>query len=406
MNRLASTFCLCFKLIHMNADRDAAIAVYSPQFLQSSMTFIYRQLLGIANNYQAIVLTSKLENQYLFPFKDVYCSRKPLVSRMLEQLRKKWLGDYCWVTSSQLGYWSNAIKKHNVQLIHAHFGHSGIALLPLAKKLSLPLVVTFHGVDASTYLQSPRYTKKLKELFDYAYVITVSEKMRQELCALGANEEKTFTHYIGIPVDDFQKVDRKPIQKKLADNETIFFLQVSRFEEKKGHIYTVEAFAKLLEVYPNCQLLLGGAGSLVPDIKKRCFALGISDKVEFLGSVAHTDVQALMHKADVYLHHSVTASDGNQEGIPISIMEAMATGLVAVSTYHSGIPELLTNKVSGFIVHERDVNEYAARLEDLMSCESQKLSAAAIEMVHAKFNMRKQNILLEKIYEGIINDRS
>ena len=95
------------------------------------------------------------------------------------------------------------LRTENVALIHAHFGPGGLEMLALSRSLGIPLLVTFHGYDASRLLRNERYRRSLSRLFARAHVITVSERMRTQLLAHGADPSRTRVHYIGAPVEDF-----------------------------------------------------------------------------------------------------------------------------------------------------------------------------------------------------------
>lgn len=380
------------------------MAVYSQTFLTISMTFIYRQMMGISEWFRPIVLTSKTVNSDAFPYSPVYeKSVNGLTNRVVSKLYRTIAGKTTFISPAQFKYWRDACRKHNVRLIHAHFGPGGLQMLALAKSLNIPLIVTFHGFDASALLKSSVYKANIKNLFDYADVICVSKFFRDRLKNYGINFNKTKIHYIGIPLEDFEFVRRKPIYLKYQNNEILRFLQVSNFVEKKGHCYTIEAFYKILKLYPKIQITFAGDGPLRKEIEGRCRLLGLSDKVTFTGKVVKKQVVELMHQSDVFVHHSITAKNGDQEGIPTVIMEAMATGLPVISTYHSGIPELIQDGVNGFLVPERDVEEYAQKIKALLKY-SEDIGQRAFDKVNRDFNMTPQNEKLAIIYKEAINE--
>jgi glycosyltransferase involved in cell wall biosynthesis len=129
--------------------------------------------------------------------------------------------------------------------------------------------------------------------------------------------------------------------------------------------------------------------------------MGLSDKIMMPGEVSPADAARLMLRSDVLLQHSVTGSDGDKEGLPTVLVEAMATGLPVVSTYHSGIPELVKDGVNGFLVQERDVDAYEARLRDLTKIDK-SIGCRASETVRANFNIAVQNERLAAYYGEIL----
>jgi glycosyltransferase involved in cell wall biosynthesis len=272
----------------------------------------------------------------------------------------------------------------------------------VARSLGIPLLVTFHGFDASQLLNDRRYTAELQRLFAYAHVITVSKNMAERLSAFGLKDDGHTVHYIGVPVEEFEFVRRPAIGEKLKKGEPLTFLQVSNFVEKKGHKYTVEAFAEYFHDRPDDRLILAGDGPLRTEIEVLSASLGIRDKVDFKGRVVKSQVGDLMRGADVFVHHSVTGGDGDMEGIPTVIMEAMSMGLVVVSTRHSGIPELIDDGFDGFLVPERDVPAYVEKLRALVRSEA-GIGERARKKIEDKFNMSKQNLELQKIYQRMID---
>jgi glycosyltransferase involved in cell wall biosynthesis len=388
----------------MASSEHSAIAVYVPHFLSISMTFVYRQLLGVAEHFDPLILTAKVEHQEVFPLPHpIYCRSRTLPERIFCKIVKTITGRYSLLTPSQAYMWKRLLGSKRTKLIHAHFGPAGLAMLPLACSLNLPLLVTFHGYDASTALRNPRYVAGLKQLFAYAHIITVSRYMAEKLVALGGVIPNLAVVYCGIPMEGFRFVERIPPSEKVALGEQIELLQVSNFVEKKGHCFTVRAFRVLLNTYPHCRLTLAGDGPLRSGIETLCRELGILDRVRFVGKVTKDEVSGLMEAADIFVHHSVTAADGDQEGIPTVVMEAMATGLIPVSTIHAGIPELITDGVHGFLAPERDIPAYVAKLREALTC-GIEIGQAARSKVESQFNLECQNQKLIDICQKVIDE--
>jgi glycosyltransferase involved in cell wall biosynthesis len=387
----------------MNSKNDKhAIAVYVRYYLSPSETFVHRQLLGISSGFDPIVITSSVTNRELFPVEQVHACAKGFLGKVQNRLVQKLSGRYVWATKKQQNYWRQILTKNKVRLIHSHFGHFALDILPVARSLGIPLLVTFHGIDASQMLNDRSYTDALKPLFEYAHAITVSRNMLERLTKYGLDPERTDVHYIGVPVENFEFTERKPLRDKIANNEPLLFVQVSNFVEKKGHRYTIEAFAKYANSFPDHRLVLAGDGPLREGIQSMCRSLGIEDKVEFPGKVVREEVSDLMRSADVFLHHSVTSKDGDMEGLPTVLMEAMSTGLVTVTTRHSGIPELVEDGIDGYLVDERDVATYSQKLTDLLTTDYD-MGRRARQKIEDKFNMSKQNLELQRIYAIIID---
>ncbi len=381
------------------------VAVYLRHFLSVSETFVYRQLEGISSAFDPIVLTAFVHNPQLYPVARLYAKPRGLTGRVYTRMQTTLAGRFSAIAPAQRKFWTERLVEHRARLIHAHFGHFGLDMLEIARSLEIPLLVTFHGMDASQLLRDARYTRQLAGLFRFAHVITISHDMARRLEPYGANRSRLDVHYIGVPVENFEFVDREPVADKIRAGKPVEFVQVSNFVEKKGHKITIEAFTRHLEKYPGHKLTLAGDGPLRGEIESLCAARGIVSSVNFAGRVVKTQVNELMRRADVFLHHSVTAVDGDMEGIPTVIMEAMSTGLIVVSTFHSGIPELVDNGVDGYLVQERDVGAYVDTLDGLRGCDS-GMAARARAKIESRFNMSVQNTRLGQIYEKVIDGRS
>jgi len=384
------------------------IAIYLQHYLAPSMTFIYRQLKSAEKKYDPLVLCSdRVENRAKFPFDKFFLKRRNFVRIKKSRYYNKLFGSHSLLSINprislrQSKFFSQILHKNDVKLIHAHFGPSGIEIVNLARALRIPLLVTFHGYDASLLLTMKKYIENIKRVFDYAHIITVSEKMKCDLIKFGAIEERVSVVRCGIPVDRFHYVERASLQSKFSNNEMITFLQVSNFVEVKGHKYTVLAFRDFLGVYPNANLILAGDGGTKASVQELCANLGISSKVKFPGVVDESTVIKLMKNADAFLHHSVTLTNGIKEGLPTVVMEAMATGLPVISTYHSAIPELIDDGLNGFLVKERDTLTFKDTMYNLKNVTNQ-IGLNARKKVSKDFNLEIETQKLFEIYDRLM----
>jgi glycosyltransferase involved in cell wall biosynthesis len=293
-------------------------------------------------------------------------------------------------------------------LIHAHFGVDGVAALPLAKKLDVPLLTTFHGYDATTKnsdllrSKSPtliRYALlKNKLANDGAKFICVSKFIQSKVLELGFPENKTVLHYMGTNVDELISDEIR------AESTAPIILHVARLVEKKGTSDLLTAFKRAIEVCPDAQLVIIGDGPLRTRLIGQAEALGITHKVSFLGVQPHTVVKEWLTKAAIFALPSITASNGDTEGLPISIIEAAASGLPIVATIHSGIPEAVEHGRGGLLSAERDIGKLAESLIELLRSQSLRraLGSQAREYVKKNFDVKQQSLKLERIYEAIL----
>ena len=184
----------------------------------------------------------------------------------------------------------------------------------------------------------------------------------------------------------------------------INILTVARLVEKKSVHYGIEAVAKVVKRYPFVQYEIAGDGPLKGDLVGLIDKLDINENVKLLGWKQQNEISELMSHADILLAPSVTGKEGDQEGIPVVLMEAMARGLPVISTYHSGIPELVQDGRSGFLVRERDIDALAEKLEHLITHPEMRdqMGAEGRKYVEENYNIDKLNDRLVEIYEEIL----
>ncbi len=300
-------------------------------------------------------------------------------------------------------YWSNL---SNLALIHAHFGPNGVYAMALAEKLKIPFLVTFHGYDITLTRKAIWRTGKIlyyqlifheQELKTKASAfIAVSNFIRNKLIEQGYPQEKIIQHYIGVDTAKFSPSSQQ--------NNERYILCVGRHTEKKGIDTLLRAFASIAVKYPDVSLLQVGRGELTVDLQKLTKQLGIDNHVRFLGAQPHETVLQLMQKAEIFALPSQIAKSGECEGLPIVILEASACGVPVVSTYHSGIPEAVIDSETGFLVSEKDDKSLAEKLDILLSDRAlgKKMGQQGRDLINEKFDIRKQTIKLEAIYDSLI----
>ncbi len=219
--------------------------------------------------------------------------------------------------------------------------------------------------------------------------------MKNELVRLGCDPEKIIVHRMGVKTDDFAPAFDK-------NNETTQILTVGRLVEKKGIKFGLLGFSETLKRFPALEYKIVGDGPLMGDLQELVSQLGLENKVEFLGWKDQGDIRQFMRNADIFLAPSVVDVKGDQEGVPVVLMEAMASGLPIISTFHSGIPELVEDGVSGFLVPERDTATLTERLGHLLEHPERwpAMGEAGREKVKDMFDIDKLNDELVRLYAG------
>ncbi|MEM9327378.1 MAG: glycosyltransferase [Bacteroidota bacterium] len=380
------------------------VLVYNDSFLKYSETFIYRQLSGLRDDFELHFLCHQRLNPEKFPFSNTHV----IPYGMLQSVTR--LFNPFKFAPDTAGKVRHLLQDLSPDLIHVHFGTHAMKIIPVAKALDIPVLITFWGSDASKRLRSSQYVRTLKTLLPETSVICCSAALKLNLQEVGVDVSQAVVHYVGASTSKFAYVDRQPIGQKLGQGKPIVFLQVGRFVEKKGHLSTIKAIAQMLQTTMRgrehlIQIQFIGGGPMEGQAKELTHSLGIQNNFQFLGVKTSDEVQRHMSEADVLLQHSVTSSKGDMEGLPIVIMEAMATGLPVVSTFHSGIPELIHHGESGFLVEEHDVAAYSRVLADVLVLQDDQINREARAKIEAEFDLEKQNRKLADHYTQSMEHR-
>ncbi|OEK05212.1 glycosyltransferase [Roseivirga misakiensis] len=251
-----------------------------------------------------------------------------------------------------------SFKKEKIDIVLAEYGPTGNAILPVVKALSLPLVVHFHGYDASRYTIIEK-NKRYRELFSVAKkIIVVSRVMEGKLLQLGCNADKLVVNPCG-PNSSFSQLE--------PSLDSLDLIGIGRFVDKKAPYYTILAFSEVLNTFPKAKLILAGQGPLLNTCKNLVKYLGIEGSVEFLGIIKPVEFQDYLLKVRAFVQHSITAEDGDMEGTPVAVVEASSAGIPVISTKHAGIPDVILDNESGILVEEHDVEGMSKAMVALLS---------------------------------------
>lgn len=252
-----------------------------------------------------------------------------------------------------------AFRRARCRAVYVEFGQAAVLAMDACQRLGLPLIVHFHGIDAHSRFILDRVGGRYPQLFNQAVaIIANSLTMERALLDLGARPETL--HYVPNGVD----ADRFRAGAPAESPPT--FLAVGRFVEKKAPQLTIAAFASLFRTHPEARLRMIGDGRLLHACRDLAQGLGVGDAVTFLGLKPHQVVAEEMRRARAFVQHSIVAPDGDTEAMPNSILEASATGLPVVATRHAGIPEVVVDGETGFLVEERDVEGMARQMARLI----------------------------------------
>ena len=384
--------------MNSNADSRPVVACYCATFLKPEMLHIYRQITAL-QRVRPSVIAQKRENVAQFPF-----GRVDIVAKAPTHfLRRFWfrqLHDKPWqISASERHGLLAALERANAQLLHIFFGHIAVHLLPLIQAWPKPSIVSFHGADVMVDMNKPAYREATRQMLDAVKLVLVrSESLRRTVVDLGCEKKKVEIQRTGIPLDEFPFRERGfPPRGRGGEWR---FVQACRLIEKKGLPTSLRAFAKFAALYPKSTITIAGEGPLLRELQELARELKIGRRVSFTGFISQEKLREIFYTSHIFLHPSETGRDGNQEGVPNSMLEAMASGLPVFATQHGGIPEAIEHGVSGVLVPERDHEALARALLDAAQDRHllSRLAREGAAAVAAKFDQRAQIRRLEEIY--------
>ena len=288
------------------------------------------------------------------------------------------------------------LRERPYDVVHCQFGNLAPQTLALLESGATGgrLVVSFRGADASRFLRaSPRMYDRVFARGDA--FLPVCHAFRERLIAAGAPADRTRVLHSGIDLARFEFRERTRAQG--APTRLLF---VGRLAEKKGVLDLVAAAGRVTATGRELELTIVGTGPLRDEVARAVADAGLEDRVRMLGGRTHHEVVEAMHRGHLLAAPSVTAPNGDQEGIPNVLKEAMATGMPVLATRHSGIPELVRDGVSGHLVDEGDVEGLARRLGELIDAPDRwvAMGRAGRETVERDFDIRHLNDTLVEIY--------
>jgi colanic acid/amylovoran biosynthesis glycosyltransferase len=363
------------------------------------MFHIYRQITA-PKRCVPVVIAQKREQTERFPFERVEIVPKP-AAHFLRRFWFRQLRDMPWqISNAELRDLLRVLGRIDARVLHIYFGQIAVHLLPLIRTWKNPSIVSFHGADVTVDMNKPAYREPTRQMLDAVKLVLVrSESLRHAVADLGCDPTKIELQRTGIPLDEF------PFHKRsIPQNGEWRCVQAGRLIEKKGLPVSLRAFAVFLREYPNATLTIAGEGPLLGELQKLVRQLNIQGRVSFTNFISQKQLLEIYYRSHVFLHPSQVGHDGNQEGIPNSMLEAMASGLPVFATEHGGIPEAIENGVSGVLVPERDHEALAKALLNAVQDPGflSRIARAGAEVVRQKFDLEEQAHGLEDIYLRMI----
>jgi len=375
-------------------------------YLKPEMQSIYRQIVGL-QRVRTTVYAQWFEHLELFPF--------PAITK-LTKLHHRPRGNFLlrfwykyivrqWPPPVEVNKfigpchpWNliEHLAKDQPDLVHAYYGHKAVGYLPMLKEWGGPFIVSFHGVDVAKDMDKPDHVAAMQEVFKRAeLVLARSQSLLERVAAIGCPREKLRLNRTPIPMDHLTATVRSA-----PANGEWRLVQACRLIAKKGLLTAIEAMKRVVAKHPRAKFIICGTGPQEAKLREAINTAGLGGNVELTGWLTQAQLIMQYEDAHLFLHPSELTKESDQEGIPNSMLEAMATGLPVVATLHGGIPEAVTNDYDGLLVPEQDAPALAAAILSLMedSVRLTTLSQNAASSVRANFESGQQIAKLEDAY--------
>ncbi|WP_406944932.1 glycosyltransferase [Halobacillus sp. SY10] len=288
-------------------------------------------------------------------------------------------------------------KLEEIDVMHCHFGDIANDFIQLKKIYKFPLIVSFHGNDV---LQALKKNKSIyRNVFKYATVITANSNYTASvLKKYGCPENKIEILPMGIETKNFEFKPRK------LKGTQINITSVGRMVEKKGYEYGIKAMKQVVKQFPEVHYTIAGDGPLRAELEELITENNLDENITLLGNVTHENIKAILNDTHIFLFPSVTAGNGDEEGQGVVLLEAQASGIPIISTFHDGIPESVIEGESAFLAPERDEFYLANKIEKCIDLNESwiRMGEAGRKHVENKFEMNKLGSELSEVYKKSI----
>ncbi|MCR9275817.1 glycosyl transferase family 1 [Mameliella alba] len=369
------------------------------EYFKSSETFVNRHI-DLLFGGQTCVVAAKTNNlgprtEGIF---DIAGTRRSALDAVLRPFLVAWNGARYGTGRVPVAGTRRALldflRAERPDVILSEFGTQGVMIAPIANELGIPVFCYFRGKDASVTIQTAKGQRAYRLMMPRLDgIFAVSQFLLDNLASVGVHHDNAHVIPSGVDVRRFVPGQKRPRS----------LIGIGRFVEKKHPLLTIRAFAKAAVEVPEARLTMIGDGDLLNTARDLVVDLNLEDKVSLPGAMPHEQVRAHLENAEIYVQHSVTARDGNTEGLPTSIQEAMAAGCIVVSTDHAGIPEAVTPGVTGYLVPEHDEEGFAAAMAQALSQSPENRAAMSAAARQAAVERFDNAALLSRLEETIVH---
>lgn len=366
---------------------------YCATFLKPEMLHVYRQVTGV-DAFDNWVVTRRRENAKRFPYTKLLTLKKsPL--RLFRRAAYRLLGQPIPLGGSEVRQMLAIAHEKNAALVHIYFGTEAARALPYLRQEKRPKVVSFHGADVSNSLSERDFQALLGcvDLF-----LARSQTLADQLVTRGCPPERIRLNRTSVPVPEIS-MPNGPLRKG-----RVRLLQACRFIPKKGLDISLKALSILVAQGMDVTLDLAGDGPERGALEAMARELNLEDRINFLGFLPNQELLARLPDYSLFVHPSRVTASGDREGIPNSMLEAMAYGLPVVATGHSGIPEAISHGVEGLLVEQDDPAGLAQAISTVLEDGTfyRRMSTAARTRIEQDFSSRRAIAELHAAYQDAI----
>jgi len=366
------------------------VLVFRSDYLPISETFISDHLRSLTS-YQPIVVCEKIiRSSHLIDIKP-------------HELYSSWIGRKFYQLFSSSFEFKRLIKNNKPNIVHAHFLIDAVKILPMMEKIKIPFVVTAHGYDATLNdealnksIEGRLFLKVRRRLIKRVdKIVCVSELIKQELIYKGFPERKLEVCHLGIDLNQFSDA-------KLNRRVSTAIVTVGRLVEKKGTKFLIEAYSKLpKQLRQKHPLHIIGDGPLLAELK--LLATNLNCNVVFFGARTRAQVLEHLQNAHLFVLPSIKAENGDSEGMPIAIMEALALGLPVCIFDNQSMATFFKEYEAGLLVQPNNSDDLSKKILNLLNdySRAKKYSENGIKLAEKHFDLNLNTQLLEKIYDQV-----
>jgi colanic acid/amylovoran biosynthesis glycosyltransferase len=368
------------------------VALFSTTFCDYSQTFVYDEFRS-HERYEVEVFCRETRN----------LERLGVPLSSVHQPHTRW-SRQLYMSTRYSSEFHGRFRARRYDIVHAHFGTGAVYARPYAHRYGRPLVVTFHGYDVAILRSRQRfhparwqYLLASRGVFrDASLLLCASTQLAEMIRECSGHPDKVRVHRLGVDLDRFREHSAQgPVPR---------VLMVGRFVEKKGFEYGIRAFSRVVRGGQPATLTLVGTGALERSYRKLISHLRLEPYVTFAGVLTADEVADELARSDVLLAPSCTARNGNLESGLLVAKEAGAASVPVIASRHGGIPEIVEDGITGYLVPERDETALAERLGDVLANPTLRaqLGASARAKMEREYDLKRQVAELESLYDSVL----